>query len=423
MAGVIVGKDAGLGKSTLFNGLTAALQRCGFVTHTFKSTEDRFGLKTAALSDVAYKDDTSLNSLKKFLAAEETKILITNGLLQTEEKFQNAEQIWPKCVILVNSNDWNSKFAYDLDPGIIDRIKIISTYREYEVAKNRDSLEGTISEGSPDLRPRAHIPFLANKLGVSQEALYLWCLRLATNRFWGIITDVKDPSINRLQCEVRYWTTRQRIRFKADVTQALINGMAFAHAVRTNSDVRFMPELTPDILFEYLRSFHFVGVDPSCLDLVSAMKKEWEKAGRPSTHYYQGFREIRWESVKKSLSHAKELLFDESTGSRRETKDKTSLLLIKEMIESLVMRDGFKIGGEASYVIENWENCRHAQEELVEEGRRLSESLDPRDKERLSDLSKVCHDDWLLDKHYSPDRAEKFRGSARDKMYSAGGVK
>jgi len=82
MAGVIVGKDAGLGKSTLFNGLTAALQRCGFVTHTFKSTEDRFGLKAAALSDIAYKDDTSLTSLKKFLAAEETKILITNGLTQ-----------------------------------------------------------------------------------------------------------------------------------------------------------------------------------------------------------------------------------------------------------------------------------------------------------------------------------------------------
>jgi hypothetical protein len=50
------------------------------VTHTFKSTEDRFGLKAAALSDISYKDDTSLASLKKFLAAEETKILITNGL-------------------------------------------------------------------------------------------------------------------------------------------------------------------------------------------------------------------------------------------------------------------------------------------------------------------------------------------------------
>ena len=423
MAGVIVGKDAGLGKSTLFNGLTAALQQCGFVTHTFKSTEDRFGLKTAALSDVAYKDDTSLASLKKFLAAEETKILITNGLLQTEEKFQNAEQIWPKCVILVNSNDWNSKFAYDLDPGIIDRIKIISTYREYEVAKNRDNLEGTLSEGSPDLRPRAHIPYLANKLGVSQEALYLWCLRLATNRFWGIITDTKDPSINRLQVEVRYWTTRQRIRFKADVTQALVNAMAFAHSVRTESDETFMTEMTPYTLYDYLKSLFFVGVDPSCVDLCSAMKKEWEKAGRPSTHYWQGFRELRWESVKKTLDEFREVLFDEASGSRKESKDKTTLVIIKEMIEKLVMRDGFKIGGEANYVIENWENCRHAQEELVLEGQYLVELMTSKDLERLRDSKAVCNYDWLLDKHYSPDRAEKFRVTARTKMAQKEGVK
>ena len=105
MAAVIVGKDAGLGKSTIFNGMTAAFSKCGFMTHTFKSTEDRFGLKAAALADIAYKDDTAMRSLKAFLAAEETKILITNGLFQTEEKFQNSEQIWPKCVMLVNSND------------------------------------------------------------------------------------------------------------------------------------------------------------------------------------------------------------------------------------------------------------------------------------------------------------------------------
>ena len=101
MAAVIVGKDAGLGKSTIFNGMTAAFSKCGFLTHTFKSTEDRFGLKAAALADIAYKDDTAMKSLKSFLSAEETKILITNGPFQTEEKFQNAEQIWPKCVMLV----------------------------------------------------------------------------------------------------------------------------------------------------------------------------------------------------------------------------------------------------------------------------------------------------------------------------------
>ena len=142
--------------------------------------------------------------MKQFLAAEETKILITNGLFQTEEKFQNAEQIWPQCVLIVNSNDWDAHFAYDLDPGIIDRIKILSTYREYEVLKNRKFLRGTASDGTPDLRPRAHIPFLADKLGVSADALYLWCLRLATDRFWEVINDTADPTVNRLQVEVRY---------------------------------------------------------------------------------------------------------------------------------------------------------------------------------------------------------------------------
>ena len=31
-------------------------------------------------------------------------------------------------------------------------------------------------------------------------------------------------------------------------------------------------------------------------------------------------------------------------------------------MEKLVMRDGFKIGGSANYVIENWENMRFASE-------------------------------------------------------------
>jgi hypothetical protein len=379
------------------------------VTHTFKSTEDRFGLKTAALSDVAYKDDTSLASLKKFLAAEETKILITNGLLQTEEKFQNAEQIWPKCTIIVNSNDWNSKFAYDLDPGIIDRIKIISTYREYEVAKNRETMEGTVSEGSPDLRPRAHIPYLANKLGVSSDALYLWCLRLATDTFWDVINDTADPAINKLQVTVRYWTTRQRIRFKADVTQALVNAMSFSRMLRTGED--YMPELTPAILSECLDHFYFVGVDPSGLDLMSRMKTQWEEAGRPSTHYYQGFREVRWESVRKAIEY-----FDQEG----ERSGETAARVIKDTMERLVMRDGFKIGGEANYVIENWQNTRFGCEELVVEGQRLLLDTAPEDKERLLKTDTPCYDHWLGEKNYSPDRAEKYRGAARKALYGEG---
>ena len=400
MAAVVVGKDAGLGKSTIFNGLTAALSKCGFSTHTFKSTEDRFGLKAAALANVAYKDDTAMKSLKQFLAAEETKILITNGLFQTEEKFQNAEQIWPQCVLIVNSNDWDAHFAYDLDPGIIDRIKILSTYREYEVLKNRKFLFGTASDGTPDLRPRAHIPFLAEKLGVSADSLYLWCLRLATDRFWEVINDTVDPTVNRLQVEVRYWTTRQRIRFKADTSQALVNAMAICAAIRNGSESYTMPELTPDVLTRHLRDLLFVGIDKSGKSLMTVMKRKWDEAGRPSTHYYQGLREIRWESV--------QLAIDTHTNSSH-YGTKTPAEAVKDVMSKLVMRDGFKISTGISYVIEDWNTCRYALGEIQEQANELRSQLSQAQVERLCDRSIEPTRDWLSNPNYSPDRAEELR--------------
>lgn len=402
MAGVIVGKDAGLGKSTIFNGMTAAFSKCGFVTHTFKSTEDRFGLKAAALADVAYKDDTSMKSLRGFLSAEETKILVTNGLFQTEEKFQNAEQIWPKCVLLVNSNDWDATFAYDLDPGIIDRIKILSTYREYEVRQNREKLQETASEGTPDLRPRAHIPYLANKLGVSADALYLWCLRLATDRFYSIISDTADPTVNRLQYEVRYWTTRQRIRFKADTSQALVNAMAISAAIRSENDDYFMPELTPDVLARHLRDLQFLGLDKSGKKLMSSMKADWEEQGRPGTHYYQGLREIRWESVALAI---------EAHVNGSHFGSKTPAEAIKEIMGKLVMRDGFKISTGVSYVIETWNHTRHALGDIKETASRLRSTLSEAQRDRFCDRSIQVTADWINDPNYSPDRAESLRPS------------
>ncbi len=400
MAAVVVGKDAGLGKSTIFNGMTAAFSKCGFVTHTFKSTEDKFGLKAAAMADVAYKDDTAMKSLKVFLAAEETKILVTNGLFQTEEKFQNAEQVWPKCVMIVNSNDWDAHFAYDLDPGIIDRIKILSTYREYEVKKNRAKLKGTASEGTPDLRPRAHIPFLAGKIGVSADALYLWCLRLATDRFYEVITDTADPTINRLQREVRYWTTRQRIRFKADTSQALVNAMAIASAVRNGSESYHMAELTPDVLCRHLKDFLFLGLDRSGKQLMTKMKIDWEEQGRPGTHYYQGLREIRWESVSLAI---------EAHNQGAHYGGKTPAEAVKEIMGKLVMRDGFKISTGMTYVIEDWNNTRFALGDVQETADRLRSTLSEAQRDRLCDRTIEPSTDWISNPNYSPDRAEEFR--------------
>jgi hypothetical protein len=149
---------------------------------------------------------------------------------------------------------------------------------------------------------------------------------------------------------------------------------------------------------------------------MSEMKRKWEKAGRPSTHYYQGFREIRWESIKKAVSYFEQ--FGRNSGNV------TTVEIIKDMMEKLVMRDGFKIGGSANYVIENWENMRHASEELKIEGIELLEEVeDERDVKRLTNVDEKCYDRWIENKQYSPDNAEKFRAAARNKLYKVESVK
>jgi hypothetical protein len=303
--------------------------------------------------------------------------------------------------LIVNSNDWDAHFAYDLDPGIIDRIKILSTYREYEILKNRNNLAGTPSDGTPDLRPRTHIPFLADKLGVSVDALYLWCLRLATDRFWSVINDTADPTVNRLQVEVRYWTTRQRIRFKADTSQALTNAMAICSAVRTREDDTYtMPELTPEVLTRHLKDLLFVGIDKSGKSLMTNMKAKWEQAGRPSTHYYQGLRDIRWESV--------QLAIDTFVNSQH-YGGKTQADSIKEIMGKLSMRDGFRVSTGVSYVIEDWQTTRYAIGSVIEDAKSLRADLSETQLDRLSDRSIEPTRDWLSNPNYSPDRAEEFR--------------
>jgi hypothetical protein len=190
--------------------------------------------------------------------------------------------------------------------------------------------------------------------------------------------------------------------------------MAFAWMLRTGDTE--IPELTPEMLQECLDHFYFLGVDPSGLQLMNKMKRQWEAAGRPSTHYYQGFREIRWESIKKAVSYYEQF-------GRNTTGSTTTTEVIKDIMEKLVMRDGFKIGGSANYVIENWENMRHASEELREEGNTLVADLDQRDCDRLLNVNKRCDDKWIENKHYSPDRAEKFRATAREKLYAENGGK
>lgn len=400
-AAVIVGKDAGLGKSTTFDGLNSALTMCGFNVSTFRNTSERFGMKDIALSHVAYKDDTAMKTLRTFLSAEETKIMITGGLIHTEEKFQTAESVKSRTVIIANSNDWDPNFMYDIDSGIMDRIKVLSTYRESELVRRTKTIGG-VSAGSPDLHPFNHIPWLANKLGVDEAALFLWCARLAADRFYGLITSKESKSGNALKDEVQMWSASLRIRWHANINSSIASAMTLSMAMRDPS--RRATELSPATLLDFLKAFYFVGTDPSCYDLVEQMKRDWKEAGCPSNHYYTGFKEIRWETAKMAIEKGVDSLHSNYKLSYSD--------FIKEVLGVVSLRDGFKVSQSHVHMASVWQSTRIEEQDLRDKAEQYLSTLPEEYRNRVRS-KEDSYDSWLLDDNYSPDRAEEFRGAAK----------
>lgn len=405
MAAVIVGQDPGLGKSTIFNHMIAAFAKVGIESHTFKSTDDRFGLKRAAMADVCYKDDSALKNLKNFLASENTKILVTNGKLETEEKFKNSEEIQPRCVLIVNSNDWDPSVCYDLDSGIIDRVKLLSTYREVELMRRIDLNLSPLSEASPDLRPFSHLPWLAQELGVSVEALFLWCLRICTDYFWGIITDKSDLKTNRLQVEVRHWTTRLRIRFKSDMSNSFMAALVLSTIIRSRGE--WVPkEMNYNIMVDALHDFWFLGIDPSGNSIMRAMKVDWEKSGRISTHPYQAFREIRWESVTDAI-----VVVESQTGHRTvNDRDKA-----QKVLKMMCLRDGFSLNTGYSFAISSWQNALLGTMSLKDIAAACLAACDEWDIKRIKSL-KSPDLEWMKNSNYDPKYADSLREARKEKI-------
>lgn len=204
MAGIVYGRDPGLGKSYLFNALFNALKSCGYSMGTFKSMNSRFNMGSVATSHFTYKDDVTTKTLQSFMGAEETKIIITGqGSLRVEDKGSNAVDVRPSTVILLCCNEFNPRVIFDIDPGTADRLHILSTYRVPEV----EQMGGTI-QGSPNLLPEFHLKFLSEKYGVSVQTLMLYLARLCADKFLALIQP--DTETNLLKEAIHFQSHRLR---------------------------------------------------------------------------------------------------------------------------------------------------------------------------------------------------------------------
>lgn len=420
MAVIILSKEAGIGKSYMTEGnLFPALEKAGFIVGNFRSTGERFGMREIVKSHIVAKDDVSEDTLQRFLKAEETKILITNGPLPVEEKFCPIETVNTRCSILLNSNSWSANYGYALDNGTQSRIKCITTYSLNELENNLNGEIPEVLKGCKNMKPMATFKHLAEKFNVSKQTLMLYALRLASDHFYKLITD--NSSDEPLKDAVYLWTSRLRYRFKTDILNSFTKMLALSSAVVriiTNDKWDF-----PEFSFKnfYLQSKHlyFLSVDPSGLDFTSLLKEEWRKSGSTTNHPYQSLRDIRFDTLKAAIDWADENYSDVITsgGKVRLTENE----LVENYIKRIVMRDGFKLGPSLSALIESVNSTKYQLEEIYSLAMEIINHLETTNPEQLARIVKYCNnpskvkviDDWMINnQNYNPTKAEELRLNA-----------
>lgn len=191
--GILVGLKPGIGKSTLMRYINRSLAFLGYNVATLEKPGSRFGWNKVVRSDLGYVDDLTRKSQKAFIESEDTKTIVSNEVLTTEQKGVDSQTSLSRTVLLANSNDFNQADMFDLDPGVISRINFLNCYNVDELEDTRKFLS-LVSQKSPDLRVRPHWHFLSETLDVDPLTLGCWLIHLAAEEFMKTCGYVRDEN-------------------------------------------------------------------------------------------------------------------------------------------------------------------------------------------------------------------------------------
>lgn len=373
MAAAIIGVDPGTGKSTTFNQLHSATGKCGYVRSTFRSLSDRFNLGQTVSSHLAYKDDVSMDSFKKFLASENAKIIVTGGLMRVEQKGIDATDVYAQCTLIVNSNVYDPRVAFNLDPGTADRIKFISTKSAEEI---KNAVPTGVSEGSPDIRPFSHIPFLADKLGVSEDAIMLWAVRLCADNFLELVDNKGDYSVNHLEERVRQLSNRCRINISKDTTRQVFLWMVLCLALYTgtttpprghSADFPRDSIGTTDLVRMFTATVKVSKNKALMLYLRDLLKEDWEAKNYPHAHPYPGLKILDPITISDAINRNIKLTQPGLTNSKGE--------IYRETFKAIHLKNGFNLSCDYVWLVQEWEyahrsfNAIHRMAENIIENR------------------------------------------------------
>jgi hypothetical protein len=224
MAALTLGEDPGLGKTNLFKTFFSALETVGFVIETFDKFGSQFNMGPIISADIVYRDDLTDKDLKSLLDSGVAKSTISGSdQIKVQDKGVDAHNVFPRACIIANTNNFNPRLIWGIDPGFADRIKLLATLREAEL----EQIELTpLSQGSTDVRPFVHFPYLAEKTGVSIKTIMLWFARLCADKFLKTLEDRTS-----LEYAVDRYTLRLREPLHKDSTSQLMTSALFCGAL------------------------------------------------------------------------------------------------------------------------------------------------------------------------------------------------
>ena len=341
---IIFGSEPGQGKSAFANMLIQAMRSVGYRVANFKSMANRFNLGSVVSAHIGYRDDMTSSALKKTLAADDTKQVITGAQVRVENKNTDAFEIWSHALLLANVNRWDPRIVYDLDDGIMDRVKLISTLFNVELAKLVP--EGA-SEGTPSLYPFQHIQFLADKFNCSINTIMLWFLRLCADAFEQ---QILQKDFNQLEITVKHLSNRLRCQFNADILKCITSAMMLAYTLRQKQPkLVHIPELTSHSLGATLKALRYIVIDKRAHNVRSLIKDDWNDKGRPEGH--------AWKAVSRLNKASIDLALDKFLAEIAINKQDLPKIA-KSIFSAFSLTDGFSVGSGIVYITSAWNESR-----------------------------------------------------------------
>lgn len=371
MGVVVLGEDPGMGKSRIFETWISAIQRCGYRVATFGKISSRFNLGNVLTADVAYKDDTTLDTLKSIFTSETTKTMITGGRAKVEDKGKDAVEVQCSAVLIACTNEINPRIAYDLDPGVVDRIKICSTFYKDELKAVR---MGGMAKDSPDLKYPQHLDWLCESLDVDASAIMLWATRLAVDEFLKVTSTVMPDGSNPLEIRVKNLTLDLRKTIHKDATKHILGGIWFSYMLRHCKNAKPVPIKAIDRFGwqNAIADFAYLRGDSLMSTVRQFILDDWEDLGRPANHPWLGFESIMPTSLTTALHRAYRAIA--LNGGNIEQLSLSDYL--KVIFGSILLADGFSVSSDIVWLNSSWQHILASTDEFYASVRRIVERLE-----------------------------------------------